>query len=98
MQSPCHSPAHKRLMLCSAVIASREKVPRNHGKRPFAKADMTYLMSSSKIHNERTTGMPARRAWSPEIRASKRKEDSEFPGLKQETNELGFCPVFCFHV
>ena len=42
--------------------------------------------------------MPAHRAWSPEIRASKRKEDSEFPGLKQETNELGFCPVFCFYV
>jgi len=34
----------------------------------------------------------------PEIHASKCKDESEFPGLKQETNELGFCPIFCFYV
>ena len=67
-------------------------MPGNHRKRPFAKADVTFLMSSSKIHNERTCQHTERGL--PEIHASKCKDESEFPGLKQEPNELGFWPIF----
>lgn len=73
-------------------------MPQNHRKCPSAKADMKFLMSSLKIHNEQTMGMPAHTVWFPEISASKRKDDSAVPGLMQKTDELGFSSVFCFYV
>lgn len=71
------------------------KVPGNIRKCPSAEADMKSVMSSLKIPNEHSTGIPAHTAWFP---WATRHLHARTRASFQNTDEPGFGFVFCFHI